>query len=205
MENYFFKQWIAVVGSLLIISTPTYATTDVAGIMLEDSVKLAHAELKLNGAGIRTKAFFKIYVAALYQSEKKTTASEVIAAPGPKRLSLTMLREVNSDTLSQALLDGLNNNCTTEEKVQLFNQMLAVGQIFGTYRTIKANDVMTLDWVPGVGTIIQLNGKRLGEPLPDSGFYAALLKIWLGEKPADKTLKQQLLGHAEQSGAAKGT
>jgi hypothetical protein len=107
---------------------------------------------------------------------------------------LTMLREVSSDTLSQALLDGLNHNCTDDEKARFFNQMLAVGQIFGAYRSIKPKETITLDWVPNTGTVIQLNGKRLGEPLPDSEFYNALLKIWLGDRPADSSLKKQLLG-----------
>ncbi|MGQ5521740.1 chalcone isomerase family protein [Chitinimonas sp. PSY-7] len=188
------RKWLALIGCLSVLNLSAMANTEVSGIMVEDSVKVANTELKLNGAGVRTKAFFKVYVAALYQSDRKSTTAEVITTTGPKRLSITMLREVSADTLSQALLDGLNNNCTSEEKARLFNQMLAIGEIFGTHRYIKPNDVMTLDWIPGTGTVIQLNGKRLGEPLPDNNFYAALLKVWLGEKPADKSLKQQLLG-----------
>lgn len=187
------KQWLLVAGSLLALSTTAQAV-DVAGVNVEESNRVANAELKLNGSGIRTKAFFKVYVAALYLGDKKQSTAEVLAATGPKRVTLTMLRELSSDQLSQALLDGLNNNSSSEEKLQLFNQMLAVGQMFGAYRSIKPKDVVTLDWVPGTGTVIQMNGKRLGEPLPEVGFYNALLRIWLGDKPADRSLKRQLLG-----------
>jgi hypothetical protein len=34
----------------------------------------------------------------------------------------------------------------------------------------------------------------LGEALPDAAFYNALLRIWLGQKPADDELKTALLG-----------
>ncbi|WP_374537263.1 chalcone isomerase family protein [Chitinimonas taiwanensis] len=186
------KKWL-VMGGLLAFSLGA-AAVEVGGVTLDEQVKVGNSELKLNGAGIRTKAFFKVYVAALYLGDKKGSTAEVLSATGPKRVTLTMLREVSSDQLSQALLDGINNNSSSEEKLQLFNQMLAIGQIFGAYRSIKPKDVVTLDWVPGSGTQIFMNGKKLGETLPEASFYNALLKIWLGDKPADKSLKRQMLG-----------
>ena len=185
---------IILISSLIALNLPAKANVEISGIVVEDSTKVANTELKLNGAGVRTKAFFNVYVAALYQSGQKSTAEEVISMAGPKRLSITMLREVSADTLSKALLDGLNKNCTSEEKTQLFNQMLAIGEIFGMHRYIKPNDQITLDWIPEKGTVIQLNGKKLREPIPDINFYIALLKIWIGEHPAEKSLKKQLLG-----------
>ncbi|WP_028445807.1 chalcone isomerase family protein [Chitinimonas koreensis] len=193
--NNCFKSWLVLAGSLLALSGQA-AAVEVAGVSIDDSARVAGAELKLNGAGVRTKVLFKVYVAALYLGDKKSTPAEVLAAPGPKRVSLTMLREVSSDTLSQALLEGLNHNSSDEEKSRLFNQMLAIGQIFGAYRSIKPRDVITVDWVPNTGTVIQMNGKKLGDTLPDVAFYNAILKIWLGDRPADKTLKRQLLGEA---------
>lgn len=186
------KKWL-VMGGLLVCSLGA-AAVEVGGVTLDEQVKVGNSELKLNGAGIRTKAFFKVYVAALYLGDKKGSTAEVLSATGPKRVTLTMLREVSSDQLSQALLDGINNNSSSEEKLQLFNQMLAIGQIFGAYRSIKPKDVVTLDWVPGSGTQIFMNGKKLGDTLPEASFYNALLKIWLGDKPADKSLKRQMLG-----------
>lgn len=186
------KKWL-VMGGLLACSLGA-AAVEVGGVALDEQIKVGNSELKLNGAGIRTKAFFKVYVAALYLGDKKSSTAEVLSAAGPKRMTLTMLREVSSDQLSQALLDGINNNSSNEEKLQLFNQMLAIGQIFGAYRSIKPKDVVTLDWVPGSGTQIFMNGKKLGDTLPEASFYNALLKIWLGDKPADKSLKRQMLG-----------
>jgi hypothetical protein len=188
------KKWLLVAGSLMALSAPALASIDVNGVAVDETVRVANTDLRLNGAGVRIKVLFKIYVAALYLADKHTATKDVLAMTGPKRVQLTMLREVSSDTLSQALLDGLNHNCSDEEKAKFFNQMLAVGQIFGAYRSIKPKDVITLDWVPNVGTVIKLNDKKLGEPLPDIEFYNALLKIWLGDRPADSSLKKQLLG-----------
>ncbi|HEY9104946.1 chalcone isomerase family protein [Chitinimonas sp.] len=188
-----FKRGFLAAACLLALSGAAQAV-EVAGVQVDDSAKVANTDLKLNGAGLRTKAFFKIYVAGLYLTDKKTTPADALAAPGPKRVSLTMVREVTSDQLSQALLDGLNHNCSDEEKSRFFNQMLAIGQIFGAYRSIKPKDMINVDWVPNTGTVVYLNGKKLGEPLPDQAFYNAILKIWLGDRPAENSLKRQLLG-----------
>lgn len=188
------KKGLLLAAGLLALSVPALASIDVNGVAVDETMRVANTELKLNGAGTRTKFFLKVYVAALYATEKHATTKEVLATTGPKRVYLTMLRDLTSDTLSQALLDGLNHNCSEEEKSRFFNQMLAVGQLFGAYHSIKPKDTLSVDWVPNVGTVIQLNGKKLGEPLPDVEFYNALLKIWLGDRPADSSLKKQLLG-----------
>src|SRR5437899_6201005 len=77
---------------------------EVAGVRLVDSVRVANRELKLNGAGVRYKAIFKVYVAALYLGEKKTTTPDVIAAPGPKRVSIVMLRVVGSEEFGRGFM-----------------------------------------------------------------------------------------------------
>jgi hypothetical protein len=194
MPRAFLRSLLALAGAL-VFSTSALAI-EVNGINVDETAKVGNVELKLNGAGVRTKLVVSVYVAALYLPEKKSTTAEVLAVNGPRRMALHILREVSSDSMSQALIDGLNNNTSSEEKSQFFNQMLSLGKIFGAYRSIKPKDVVTIDWIPGTGTVIQMNGKRLAEPLPDQDFYNALLRIWLGDKPADRSLKPKLLGVA---------
>ena len=43
-------------------------------------------------------------------------------------------------------------------------------------------------------TIMHVNGKKVSDELPDIGFYNALLKTWLGDKPVDAQLKPLMLG-----------
>ncbi len=168
---------------------------EVAGVKFDDTVKLANTELKLNGAGMRVKAaFFKLYVAGLYLAKKQSTPTEVLALPGPKRITLVMLREITSDDFGNAFLKGMNENSDKAEKSKIVNQTVAYGELFQSIPGLKKGDVLTLDWIPGSGTESALNGKKIAPSLPDSAFFNAILRIWLGDKPVDDTLKTQLLG-----------
>ncbi|MES2935627.1 MAG: chalcone isomerase family protein [Pseudomonadota bacterium] len=190
------KWFIAMFGVLLGLSQSVRAV-EVNGIKLDNTASVADQELVLNGAGVRTKVFFKVYVAGLYLSSKKASVPEVLAAPGPKRVTLVMLREVSAEQFGQGFLDGISNNSTKAEKSKFVAQMLKFGEMFSKIPELKKGDLITVDWIPGTGTSIQLNGKKLSENFPDEDFYNALLKIWLGDKPVDNILKRQLL--AEKS------
>jgi len=56
-----------------------------------------------------------------------------------------------------------------------------------------AGDAFSVDWIPGTGTIIMINGKPSTAPIKEPEFFSALLKIWLGKSPADSTLKDALM------------
>ncbi len=73
------------------------ATLNVAGVKLEDSVEMQGRKLQLNGAGVRYKFVVKVYVAGLYLSQPARSAAEVMDAPGPKRMSITMLRDIDAN------------------------------------------------------------------------------------------------------------
>ncbi len=191
------KSLLTGLGLFLVIQTTQIAqasTVELAGIKVEDSSKVAGKDLKLNGAGIRTKAIFKVYVAALYLPEKTKTVAEVLAMQGPRRVMLTMLREVSADEFGQTFVTALNNNSDKAEKTKIVNQTMQFGEMFSKMEKVKVGDVLTLDWVPNSGTVSTLNGKKVGDTIPDQAFYNAVLKIWLGENPVDSSLKPRLLG-----------
>lgn len=167
---------------------------DVGGVKMEDTTRVANKELKLNGAGMRVKAIFKVYAAGLFLTEKKSTLQDITALDGPKRMILIMQREVTSEDFGQSFMTGLNDNSDKAEKSKIINQTVKFGEMFASLPSIKKGDVLYLDWVPGVGTESSLNGKKLGEALPDVAFYNAVLRIWLGPKPVDSSLKPLLLG-----------
>ena len=175
-------------------SLPAFAATDVAGVKFDDSVTVAGKELKLNGAGIRTKVFFKVYAAGLYLAEKKSTVADVLAVPGPRRVAITMLREVSSDDFGKAFMEGLNANTEKTERTKILPQTMKFGEVFAQIQTLKKGDQLLLDWTPGEGTQCYLNGKKIGELMAEQAFYNAVLRIWLGDKPADTSLKPALLG-----------
>lgn len=167
---------------------------EVAGVKLDDTVKVAGKELKLNGAGVRTRIVIKVYVLALYLTEKKDTPAGVLDAPGPRRFTLTMMREVTGDELGQAFMAGITANTDKAERSKFVNQLAQFGDAFVNIPQAKKGDTVTVDWVPDTGTVMYFNGKQQGEPMKDIAFYNAILKIWLGEKAVDSSLKPALLG-----------
>ncbi|MBV8125692.1 MAG: chalcone isomerase family protein [Burkholderiaceae bacterium] len=167
---------------------------DIEGVTLAPTVKVGGKELKLNGAGVRTKFVVKVYVLGLYLPEKKDTTEGVLESQGPRRFSLTMLREISGDDFGQAFMSGITANTDKAERSKYVNQLSKFGEAFVTVGSMNKGDNLTADWVPGTGMVMNLNGKPVGEPLPDEGFYNAVLKIWLGEKAVDSNLKPRLLG-----------
>ncbi|MES2741682.1 MAG: chalcone isomerase family protein [Pseudomonadota bacterium] len=167
---------------------------EAGGVKFDESSHLGDKELKLNGLGVRTKTLFKIYAIALYLPEKKTATADILALPGPRRIIITMLRDLSSEDFGQAFMNGLHNNLDVDERTKILSQTMAFGSMFSLIPSLKKNDVMTVDWVPAVGTVSYLNGKKLSDPVPELGFYNAILKIWLGDRPADSNLKPKLLG-----------
>ncbi len=169
------------------------ATVDVAGVKLDDSIELRGAKLDLNGAGVRYKAVFKVYAAGLYLAKKASTPEEVMAAPGPKRLSITMLREIDSAELGKLFTRGVEDNSPKGEMSKLIPGLLRMSQIFSDQKKLLPGENFLIDWIPGTGTVITIKGKAQ-EPFKEPEFFGALMRIWLGPNPGDWKLKDALLG-----------
>jgi hypothetical protein len=169
---------------------------EVGGVKLADKVQIAPGtpDLVLNGAGIRTRFFVKVYVGALYLPEKKAAAADVLALPGAKRMHLAMLRELTAQQLADALNEGFAANSPPAEQERYKGQLAELLAVMNSLGAAKAGEVIALDFVPDSGTRVLVNGAAKGKPIPDEGFYRAILKVWLGDKPADADLKRALLG-----------
>ncbi|KQV87097.1 lipoprotein transmembrane [Pelomonas sp. Root1237] len=167
---------------------------EVAGLKFDDTVKVAGKDLKVNGAGVRVRIVVKVYALVLYLPEKKDTTAGVLDTQGPRRFSLGLLREVTGDDLGQAFMAGITANTDKAERSKFVNQLAQFGEAFVNIPQGKKGDVITVDWIPDTGTVMALNGKPIGEPMKDVNFYNAILKIWLGDKPVDSSLKPALLG-----------
>ncbi len=188
-----------IAGALLAVaaSLPAQASVDVNGYKFEDTAKVAGKDLKLNGAGMRTKLIIKVYAAGLYLPEKKTAVADVLKQEGPRRVTLQMARDISSEDFGKAFMDGINENIDKAEKQRIVAQIGKMGELFASVDGLKKGDVLHLDWIPGTGTQTELNGKKLGEAIPDLNFYNAILRIWLGDKPVDRSLKPALLGETK--------
>ncbi len=185
----------ALAGALLSMSALA-AQVDVAGVKLEDTADVGGAKLQLNGAGVRYKAVFKVYVAALYVGKKIATPEEFYAATGPKRISITMLRDIDSNELGKAFTKGFEDNSPKAEMSKLIPGLIRMGQVFGDQKKLAVGDTFTNDWIPGTGMIMTIKGKVQGEPFKEMEFFNAMMRIWLGPNPADWKLKDALMGKA---------
>ena len=167
---------------------------EVSGVRFADTAKVAGKELVLNGLGVRTKVIFKVYATGIYLPEKKTTVEEILKLEGPRRVQIVMMRDVTSEEFGNAFMAGISNNSTTAEKSKIITQISQFGEMFALLEGLKKGDVLDLDYTPGVGMQCHLNGKKIGQVAASVEFTNAVMKIWLGEKPADASLKPKLLG-----------
>ena len=178
---------------LLMVSVQSAASREVAGVLLPESVISESKSLVLNGAGIRKKFFIKVYVGALYLPAKRTTVKEILTDPGAKRIVMSFLhKEVSAKKLVDAWNEGFAANSSAKEMKILQDRIHTFN---GLFSTVHKGDVIRLDYLPGEGTQVRLNGTLKGS-VPGQDFYQALLKIWLGNKPADSKLKEDMLGNS---------
>lgn len=185
--------WVAALGLALGASSMA-ATIDIAGVKVEDSVTVAGTKLQLNGAGIRYKGPFKVYVGELYTTKKVTSLEELVAAPGPKRMRLVMTREIEAGPFGKLLTRGMEDNNPKSEMSKLIPGLMKMSALFTEYKGFVPGDSIEMDWTPGTGLVITVKGKVTTEPFKEPEFFKALMGIWLGPQPAYWKLKDNLLG-----------
>ena len=181
--------WLLLAG---LLCSPLTSAREIAGIDLPETVQLTAGStpLVLNGAGIRKKFFFKIYVAGLYLPSRQTSSKAIVNMPGPKRVRMHFLyKEVERDKLVTGWQEGFENNLETNEFEKVASRLAKFNQLF---RTMHRGDVIDLDYQPEEGTLVLFNGELQGQ-IEGDDFYAALLQVWLGQQPADADLKTALL------------
>jgi hypothetical protein len=179
--------------TLLFTSCPLFAA-EVAGVKIDEAARVAGADLKLNGAGLRSKAIFKVYAMGLYLQDKQTTSAAILAAPGSKRVHLHMLRDVDADDFSEALNEGVKDNHSEAELKSLAPRLAILTALMNEIKEAKTGVAIDLDWLPGAGTQVTIGGRAQGKPIQGEDFYRALLRIWVGDNPVSSNLKKSLLG-----------
>ena len=202
-------KWLCVVTialcSALSQSVVKAATVEIAGMKVDGAAEVAGAGLELNGAGVRYKGPFKVYLASLYLGKKVGSPEAVFAANGPKRVTLTMLRDVESGELGRLFIRSIQDNTPRNDLLKVLPALPRMGEIFAEQKSLAYGDSVTIDWVPGTGTVISAKGKVLGQPSKDPEFFQAMLAIWIGKAPVDWALKDALLGGQPRDPQARGT
>ena len=169
------------------------SAAEVAGVKIDDKTRVADAELALNGAGLRKRAFFQVYAIGLYVPKKSADAAGLVSMPGPKRVAIFMLRDVGAGAFTDALADGIRANHSEADAKALEPRVKELAAGIAELKEAKKGMAITLDW-NGKDTVLLANGKPSGKPIAGEDFYRALLRIWLGDKPVQDDLKKALLG-----------
>jgi len=182
-------------GTALMLALTAFAASaaEVAGVRLDDKTQVESRELVLNGAGLRKRVVFNVYVIGLYLPEKKSDPAAVLQLAGPKRAAIHMLRDVGAEQFTDALIEGLKENHPEADYKALEPRAKDLAGIFAEIKEAKKGMVIALDWT-GTATRLMVNGNPTGKPIPGEDFYRALLRIWLGDKPVQNDLKKALLG-----------
>lgn len=188
----FLKQLVTGTLALVLGAAAMAATIDLAGVKVEDSATVAGTKLQLNGAGIRHK-FVKIYVGSLYTTTKVHTLEELIAAPGPKRLQMNFLREIDAAPFGKLLTRGVEDNVPKSQLSKMVPGLMRMSDIFTVNKSYAPGEVITLDWIPGTGLVITGKGKQQGEPFKEPEFFHGMMAIWFGQNPGDWKLKDAML------------
>jgi len=179
---------LAVVLSLLLLSSPAWAL-EIAGVSVPPTVSVGQKALSLNGAGVRTKFFVKVYVGALYTEKKVSTTDELLRDPGEKAVRMHFVhKKVEKEKIVDAFAEGLANNAPE-------TALSANAKTFLSWfrNDFVAGDTVGIDVSPDGALSASHNGKALGT-LRDPALARAVLLIWFGERPADAGLKKGMLG-----------
>ena len=165
----------------------------VGGVEVPDEVSLADTQqrLVLNGAGVRKKFFISVYVAALYLPQPQHDARVLLKSPPANRILMRFVySKVAKHKMDEAWREGFANNLEAPALAAVTQRLEQFAALFGD---MSEGDQVWLDYVPGRGTSVTINGERRGV-IEGGDFNAALLAVWLGDEPVSEGLKNALVG-----------
>ncbi len=185
------KQIRLLLFSMLLLLPLFAQAIEIESVTLPDTIQLQGKTLQLNGAGIRTKFFFDIYVGGLYLEQHASSAKAVLADHGVKRVTMNFLYgKVGREKLTDGWEEGFEKN-QSHKQMQALNERL--GQFNALFTDARRGDSVVFDFLGDGSTHVSFNGSEKGV-INGVDFQQALLAVWLGKKPADSDLKDAMLG-----------
>lgn len=148
--------------------------------------------LQLKGAGLaRYAVFIRIYGAGLYGPEG-VPADSLLELGEPKRLDIHYFVDINASDLALAANTILERQLSADALQALKPR---IDRLHAAYRSVRPGDRYVMEYLPGRGTVLRLNGERLVS-VEGSDFARAYFGIWLGEPPLSRSLRDALFGMA---------
>jgi hypothetical protein len=185
----------ALLAALAFLHCATASGFEIDGVTLPERVTSGShgATLVLNGAGVRTRLGFKIYVAALYLPTQNEFAEQILRSNQPSRLYMKLLHNMTATQFTDSINRTLRDTLTAAQALPLASRMEQLLAAFATVDEMRAGSEIVIDYEPAAGTRISLNGETRAS-IPGADFNQGLLRMWIGDHPRDAALKQALLG-----------
>ena len=186
----FRKYLIPLVLTLVVMSSVCNAEK-IEGIDMPDSLEVGKSKLVLNGAGVRSKFFMDLYVGGLYLQNKSNNPQEIIEANQPMAIRLHIISSlITSKKMENATMEGFEN--ATKGNIEPIKS--EIERFISVFKeNIEKNDIFDLLYLPGEGLEVYKNDE-LKSRIHGLAFKQALFGIWLSDKPAQKSLKEEMLG-----------
>lgn len=147
------------------------------------------ARFVLEGAGLfRWARVVKVYAAAHFVGEG--AAGAPLDADAPRRLEIAYHVSIDAEDFGKAA-DALLAESHPPEAIAALRPRL--DRLHESYYDVKEGDRYALTYLPGRGTELALNGRRL-VVIEGADFARAYFGIWLGARPIDEGLRDRLLG-----------
>jgi len=178
----------------LSLSLNAQAAVEIKGARFDETYQLANQAL--NGVGIRVKVIVDVYAAGLYVPQKGKDAGSLLGQGGPKALQIVLLRDLTGEDFADAMVKGFTRNNSSADQARFQPKIDEIRAVMLSMGKVKKGAVIHIDFTPGAGTGVTINGTRQGPVISGDEFFTALLRIWLGNSPVDSDLKEALLGAA---------
>ncbi len=167
------------------------AQMKINGVTVEKKLTVEGEELMLNGAGMREKLWYDLYVGALYLKSKTEEGSKVLNADEHMAIVLDITDEkVTQEAMTDAVNEGFEDSVSNKERKAIQSDINDLIKMLKD--PIVKGDQFKFAYIPNKGTMVVKNGKDLGT-IKGMNFKKAFFGIWLGEDPADSDLKEAML------------
>jgi len=194
---------LALLVAILCFSAQRAVAAEIEGVRFAERLSVEGAELRLLGTGLlRYRVFIKGYVAAFYMAESTARplneAGEAVVGEAsgagvlgdvPRRLEIEYFWPIPAEKFAEATRKGIAQNTDPAGFAVLRDR---IDRISSLYEDVEPGDRYVITYVPGLGTELSRNGRSLGV-VEGADFSAAMFAIWVGDRPVDESLREQLL------------
>jgi hypothetical protein len=176
-------------ASLALLAALPAPARDLGGHDIPDTAQVGGRTLVLNGAGIRRKLFFQIYVCALYLEERSSDPAAILAVDRAWQVTMHFMRNISHHKVLESFTEAFEQNSP--------GQVTALGadleKFHAVLEDLRQGQDLSISYVAGVGTTLRAPSGA-SATVPGKNFADAMLRTWLGDNPSDEALKAQMLG-----------